>query len=155
MANLEKSVEVKVPVRTAYNQWTQFEDFPQFMSGIEYVRQLDDKTLVWKALLLGNEEEWKAEITEQHPDERIAWRSLTGAKNAGVITFHYIDENTSRVMLQLEYDPDGFVEHVGSAIGVVDRYVENALQRYKAFLESRQTATGAWRGNIDQEKIQR
>jgi uncharacterized membrane protein len=153
MANLEKSVEVKVPVRTAYNQWTQFEDFPQFMSGIEYVRQLDDKTLVWKAQLLGNEEEWKAEITEQHPDERIAWRSLTGAKNAGVITFHYIDENTTRMMLQLEYDPEGFVEHVGSAIGVVDRYVENALQRYKAFLESRQTATGAWRGNIDQEKI--
>jgi uncharacterized membrane protein len=155
MARLEKSIEVKVPVRQAYNQWTQFEEFPKFMSGLKYVRQLDDKTLVWRAEMLGNDEEWKAEISEQHPDERIAWHSLTGARNAGVVTFHFIDDNTTRIMLQLEYDPEGFVENIGSALGVVDRYVTTALNQFKKFIENRPVETGAWRGDIQQDKIAR
>src|SRR5690606_9114679 len=99
MATIEKSINVHVPVRTAYNQWTQFEEFPRFMEGVKEVRQTDDTHLLWIAEIAGKEEKWNAEITEQHPDERIAWTSTSGAKNAGVVTFHYIDENTTRVML--------------------------------------------------------
>ena len=148
MAKIEKSIDVKVPVRTAYDQWTQFEEFPRFMEGVEEVRQLDDKRLHWRAKIGGKEEEWDAEITEQLPDERVAWRSTSGAENAGVVTFHHIDANTTRVMLQLEYDPEGVVENVGNALGVVSRRVEGDLKRFKEFIEGRGTETGAWRGEI-------
>jgi uncharacterized membrane protein len=148
MAKIEKSIDVKVPVRTAYDQWTQFEEFPRFMEGVEEVRQLDDKRLHWRAKVGGKEEEWDAEITEQLPDERVAWRSTSGAENAGVVTFHHIDANTTRVMLQLEYDPEGVVENVGDALGVVSRRVEGDLKRFKEFIEGRGTETGAWRGEI-------
>ena len=151
MAQIERSIDVEVPVRTAYNQWTQFEEFPRFMEGVEEVRQLDDKRLVWRAKIAGKTEEWNAEIDEQTPDERVAWHATTGAKNAGVVTFHYLEPNKTRVMLQLEYEPEGLVENVGSALGVVERRVAGDLERFKEFIESRGAETGAWRGEIDRD----
>ena len=152
MATIEKSMEVDVPVRVAYNQWTQFEEFPRFMEGVREVRQLDDKTLRWKAEVGGKEEEWVAQITEQIPDERIAWRTRAGGRNAGVVTFHRIADGRTRIMLQLEYTPDGVVENVGDALGVVSRRVTGDLQRFKEFIESRSRETGAWRGEIRQDR---
>jgi uncharacterized membrane protein len=149
MSTIEKSIDVNVPVRAAYNQWTQFEEFPRFMEGVEQVRQLDDKRLHWKATVGGKTKEWDAEITEQRPDERIAWRSRGGASNAGVVTFHRLSDSTTRVMLQLEYDPEGVVENVGDAVGVVSTRVKGDLDRFKEFIESRGSETGAWRGEID------
>jgi uncharacterized membrane protein len=148
VASIQKSIDVNVPVRTAYNQWTQFEEFPRFMEGVEEVRQLDDRRLHWRAKIGGKTEEWDAVITEQLPDERVAWRNTTGADNAGVVTFHHLSAGTTRVMLQIEYDPHGVVENVGSALGVVERRVEGDLKRFKDFVESHGTETGAWRGEI-------
>jgi uncharacterized membrane protein len=148
MASIQKPIDVDVPVRTAYNQWTQFEEFPRFMEGVEEVRQLDDRRLHWRAKVGGKTEEWDAVITEQIPDERVAWRNTTGAENAGVVTFHYLSPNSTRVMLQIEYDPHGLVENVGSALGLVERRVEGDLKRFKEFVESHGTETGAWRGEI-------
>jgi uncharacterized membrane protein len=148
MSTIEQSIDVRVPVRTAYNQWTQFEEFPQFMEGVESVRQVDDRHLHWVAEIGGARREWDAEITEQHPDERVAWRSTDGAQNGGVVTFHHLDDATTRVMLQLEFDPQGFVESVGDATGFVRRRVSGDLERFKEFVESRGTETGAWRGDI-------
>ena len=148
MASIQKPIDVDVPVRTAYNQWTQFEEFPRFMDGVEEVRQLDDRRLHWRAKVAGKIEEWDAVITEQIPDERVAWRNTTGADNAGVVTFHHLSANSTRVMLQLEYDPQGLVENVGSALGLVERRVEGDLKRFKEFIESKGDATGAWRGEI-------
>jgi uncharacterized membrane protein len=152
MASAIKHIEVMVPLSAAYNQWTQFEDFPRFMEGVKHVQQLDDKRLHWHAEIGGKDEQWEAEITEQKPDERIAWRSTSGAKNAGVVTFHYIDEGKTRVTLQLDYEPQGAVENIGSALGVVERRVQGDLERFKEFIESRGQATGAWRGTIDQDR---
>jgi uncharacterized membrane protein len=150
MSTVEKSIEVNVPVSTAYNQWTQFEDFPKFMEGVEAVRQLDDTHLHWAANVGGKHKEWQCEITEQIPDQRIAWRSTTGAENAGVATFEAIDANTTRIMLRMDYDPEGITENVGDAVGVVSRRVEGDLERFKEFIESRGQATGAWRGSVRQ-----
>jgi uncharacterized membrane protein len=149
MASTTKSIDVNVPVRTAYNQWTQFESFPQFMEGVEYVRQLDDKRLAWKAEIGGHTEEWTAEITEQHPDHRIAWRSTSGAPNAGVVTFHQLGENQTRVTVQLEYEPQGATEKIGDMLGYMDRRLQGDLERFKEFIESRGVETGAWRGEIE------
>lgn len=151
MANIERSIDVYVPVRTAYNQWTQFESFPMFMEGVKEVRQLDDKRLHWRAEIAGKEEEWDAVITEQEPDMRVAWKSTTGTPNAGVVTFHRLDENTTRVMLQLDYQPQNVIETVGSALGIVERRVKGDLERFKQFIETRGHETGAWRGSIEQE----
>jgi uncharacterized membrane protein len=150
MATIEKSIDVDVPVRTAYNQWTQFEEFPRFMEGVREVRQLDDKTLRWRAEIGGKEQEWSAEITEQIPDDRIAWRARVGAHNAGVVTFHRLGDSRARIMLQLEYDPRGVVENVADALGVVSRRVDGDLRRFKEFIEARGRETGGWRGEIDQ-----
>jgi uncharacterized membrane protein len=152
MATIEKSIEVDVPVRIAYNQWTQFEAFPQFMEGVREVRQLDDKTLGWRAEIGGKDEEWIAEITEQVPDQRIAWRARSGKRNAGVVTFHRIADHRTRIMLQLDYEPEGAVENIGDALGLVSRRVEGDLQRFKEFIESRGRETGAWRGEIRQDR---
>ena len=152
MSNIEQSIDVNVPVRTAYNQWTQFEEFPKFMEGVVEIKQLDDKRLHWKANIAGKEEEWDAVITEQEPDMRIAWKNTTGADNAGVVTFHRLDDSKTRVMLQLDYDAQGIVENAGDALGFVSRRVKGDLERFKTFIESRGTATGAWRGEIEQEK---
>src|ERR1043166_7246914 len=152
MSTIEQSIDVNVPVHTAYNQWTQFEEFPQFMEGIEEVRQLDDKRLHWRANVGWKEKEWDAVITEQVPDQRIAWKNTTGATNAGVVTFHRIKDDTTRVMLQLEYDPEGLVENVGDMVGVVSSRVKGDLARFKEFIEARGTETGAWRGAVEQPK---
>src|SRR3712207_6266665 len=124
MSGVEKSIEVNVPVNTAYNQWTQFEEFPQFMEGVQEIKQLDDKRMHWRANIGGKEEEWDAVVTEQEPDMRVAWKSTTGAPNAGVVTFHRLDDSKTRVALQLDYDPDGVIENVGDALGFVSRRVE-------------------------------
>jgi uncharacterized membrane protein len=155
MATIEQPIDVNVPVRTAYNQWTQFEEFPRFMEGVKEVRQLDDKRLRWRAEIAGKEKEWDAEITEQTPDERVAWTSRSGPWNAGVVTFHRLDDNRTRVMLQLAYDPEGVVENVGDALGVVSARVKGDLQRFKEFIESRGAESGAWRGEIKQGRVEK
>jgi uncharacterized membrane protein len=148
MAHAEKSIDVHVPVSTVYNQWTQFEAFPEFMEGVKEVEQLDDRRLRWRAEIGGNEESWEAEITEQRPDERIAWTSRDGARNAGVVTFHRLSDEDTRVMLQIDYEPEGMTESVGDMLGMVERRVEGDLERFKEFIESRGSATGGWRGEI-------
>jgi uncharacterized membrane protein len=155
MAYVEKSIEVNVPVHTAYNQWTQFEEFPRFMEGVEEVHQLDDRRLHWRANIGGKAEEWDAEIIEQTPDQVVAWRSTSGAPNGGTVTFQSIDANTTRVNVRIEYDPQGFVEKAGDALGIVSRRVEGDLKRFKEFIESRGTETGAWRGEIHGGRVER
>jgi uncharacterized membrane protein len=150
MSTIEESIEVEVPVRTAYNQWTQFEEFPRFMEGVEAVRQLDDTHLHWVAEIAGARREWDAEITEQHPDERVAWRATAGTDNAGAVTFHRLGDTRTKVMLQLDVDPEGFVETAGDKLGFVKRRAEGDLRRFKEFIEARGAATGAWRGEVDQ-----
>jgi len=149
MATYEGSIDVDVPVRTAYDQWTQFETFPQFMEGVEEVRQTSETTLAWRTEIGGRTESWEAEITEQVPDQRIAWTSRTGAKNAGVVTFHPIDDATTRVMLQMEYEPETVVEQAGAALGVVGRRIKGDLKRFKEFIEAQGESTGAWRGSVE------
>jgi uncharacterized membrane protein len=151
MARVESSIDVDLPVRTVYNQWTQFEEFPKFMEGAEAVKQVTDATLHWKAEIGGQTREWKAEITEQIPDKRVAWRARGGAMNAGVVTFHRIGDKTTRVMLQFEFDPEGIVEKTGDKLGFVKRRVEGDLERFKEFIESRGRETGAWRGKVEQK----
>ena len=148
MSVIEKSIELNVPVHTAYNQWTQFEEFPRFMEGVEHVRQIDDKHVHWKASIGGKQKEWDAVITEQIPDQRIAWRSQEGAANGGTVTFSKVAENKSRLNLRMEYEPDGAVEKTGDAVGVVSGRVEGDLRRFKEFIESRGQETGAWRGKV-------
>jgi uncharacterized membrane protein len=151
MSTIEQSIEVDVPVRTAYNQWTQFEEFPRFMEGVEAVKQLDDTKLYWIAEIGGQRREWAAEVTEQRPDERIAWTNTDGARNAGVVTFHRVADGKTRVMLQMEFEPEGLVEKAGDALGVVRARVKGDLGRFKDFVESRGRETGAWRGEVDQD----
>ena len=148
MARTDKTIEVNVPLSTAYNQWTQFEQFPHFMEGIEEVRQLDDKRLHWRANIAGKEKEWDAEIVEQVPDQRVAWRSTSGTPNDGVISFRSIDANTTEVRLDLDYEPEGAVESIGDALGFVGRRVQGDLERFKSFIESRGTESGGYRGEI-------
>ena len=148
MKKIAKSITVNVPVSQAYNQWTQFEDFPHFMEGVKEVKQLDDKRLHWKAEIGGKTEEWDAEITEQIPDQRIAWRSTSGAKNSGVITFSAQGENETVVNLEVEYEPEGMIESVGDLLGLVSARVSGDLNRFKDFIETRHSATGGWRGEI-------
>jgi uncharacterized membrane protein len=154
-SSIQESIEVNVPVRTAYNQWTQFEDFPQFMASVHEIRQLDDKRLHWKANVAGEEKEWDAEITEQVPDQRIAWRSIGGVQNAGVVTFHRLSDGCTRIMLQMDYKPEGTVEAIGDAIGAVRLEARQNLQRFKELLEKRGHETGAWRGSIQQGSVQK
>jgi uncharacterized membrane protein len=151
MSTIEQSIEVNVPVRTAYDQWTQFEEFPRFMEGVQAVEQLDDSHLHWIAKVAGAKREWDAEIDEQTPDQRIAWHSTTGAKNAGVVTFHRIADGKTKVMLQLEFDPEGFVEKAGDTLGVVRARTKGDLARFKDFIEARGVQTGAWRGEVEQD----
>ena len=151
MSNLEKSIDVDVPAHKAYNQWTQFEEFPKFMEGVISVQQLDDKRMRWLTNIGGIEKSFEAEITEQIPDKRIAWRSLSGAPNAGVVTFHTLTAETTRIMLQIDYAPEGLVENVGDMLGVASHRVKADLERFKEFIESRGAETGAWRGKVSPE----
>ncbi len=152
MGSVTKSIDVNVPVRTAYDQWTQFESFPRFMDGVQEVRQLDNTRLHWRAKIGGKEKEWDAKITEQTPDQRVAWTSTSGAENAGVVTFHRLGDETTRVTLQMDFDPQGFIESVGDAVGVPERRIEGDLKHFKEFIESRGAATGAWRGEVNQPR---
>lgn len=153
MATTKKTIEVEVPVRTAYDQWTQFEEFPRFMDGVESVKQLDDKRLHWRATVGGQLKEWDAEIVEQRPDEVIAWRSTSGAMNAGNVTFQPSVKG-AKVTLVLEYEPEGATEKTGSALGVLDRKVSSDLDRFKKFIEERRTPTGEWRGRIEGGRVE-
>ena len=148
MSSVQKSIDVNVPVSTAYNQWTQFEEFPRFMEGVKSVRQLGDKRLHWKTLIGGKEESFDAIIDQQVPDQRIAWHSTIGPKQAGVVTFHRLNDKQTRVMLQMEYDPQGVVEKTGDLLGAVSMRIHGDLDRFKKFIEARGTETGAWRGEI-------
>jgi uncharacterized membrane protein len=150
MSTIEQSIDVAVPVRTAYNQWTQFEDFPRFMEGVEEVRQLDDTHLRWRTKVGGREQEFDTQITEQRPDERIAWTATQGVEQAGVVTFHRVDDGRTKVMLQLDAEPEGLVEKVGDAAGVLKRRVKGDLERFKELIEASGTESGAWRGEVDQ-----
>lgn len=148
MPTTQQTIEVDLPVSTVYNQWTQFEDFPQFMEGVESVTQLDDKRLHWVAEVAGTCEEWDAEIVDQEPDRRIAWRTLTGTTNDGVVTFEPVGPNTTRVSLDLDVEPQGLKEKIGEKLGFVSRQAEGDLKRFKEFIESRGVETGGWRGQI-------
>lgn len=150
MSTIEKTIEVEAPVRTVYDQWTQFESFPRFMEGVESVQQLDDKRLHWKAEIAGVTREWDAEIVDQTPDQRITWRSTEGATNRGTVGFKPAPTGTE-VTLRLEYEPDGMVEEAGDALMLVERRAEGDLERFKDFIESRGAETGAWRGEIKPE----
>lgn len=149
MATVQESIDVSVPVSTAYNQWTQFETFPEFMGGVESITQISDTHNHWVTKVGGVEREFDTEITEQHPDERIAWKSTDGKSHAGVVTFHRLSDSTTRVTIQLDWDPEGFAEKVGAAVGADDRQVKSDLQRFKEFIENAGGETGAWRGNVD------
>jgi uncharacterized membrane protein len=148
MATIEESVEVAAPLRAVYDQWTQFEEFPRFMEGVEEVRQEDDTHLHWVAAFGGSRHEWDAEITEQKPDERVAWRNTDGKANAGVVTFHRLDDERTRVMVQMDFVPEGIKEKIGDALGAPDRRVQNDLQRFRELIEARGDASGGWRGEV-------
>jgi predicted PurR-regulated permease PerM/uncharacterized membrane protein len=148
MSTVEKSIEVKLPVSTVYNQWTQFEEFPQFMEGVERVTQLDDTRLHWVAEIAGAVREWDAEIVDQQPDQRIAWRSIDGAGNGGIVTFSPVGAEATRVSLQMQFEPEGLAETVGDKLGFVSKQAEGDLKRFKSFIEERGNETGAWRGQV-------
>jgi uncharacterized membrane protein len=154
MSRITDHVDVDVPVRVAYDQWTQFESFPEFMEGVERVIQLDDKTLDWTAKIAGKTKHWRAEIVEQEPDRVVSWRSLEGARNDGAVRFEPVDDNTTRVTLELDVEPEGAIESAGDALGIVDRRVKGDLDRFKDFIESRGQATGAWRGTVEGRQVQ-
>ena len=148
MGTVEKTIEVDVPVTTAYNQWTQFEEFPRFMEGVREVRQMDDTRLYWKAEVGGREKEWYARIIDQEPDRRIAWQSEQGARNGGEVSFEPLDESRTNIFLRMEYEPEDFVESTGDVLGFVSRRVQGDLDRFKEFIEARGQETGAWRGSV-------
>src|SRR5262245_42074591 len=153
MSKITKSIELDVPVRMAYDQWTQFEHFPRFMEGVEEVRQLDAKSLRWRAKVGGRVVEWDAEIYEQIPDDRIAWRSRSGARNEGVVRFESLSPDRTRISLDLVVAPQGFTEKLGDVMGAVSSRVEGDLRRFKEFIESRSVETGAWRGEIHESVV--
>ena len=149
MSRISEEIEVAVPVRVAYDQWTQFESFPRFMAGIDRVIQVDDRTLEWTATIAGVVKHWRAEITEQRPDDVVAWRSTDGAQNDGQVRFRSLGPDRTMVELQLDVEPEGLVEKAADALGVVERRVRGDLERFRDFIESRAQPTGAWRGRIE------
>jgi len=152
MSQVTESVDVDVPIRAAYDQWTQFETFPEFMEGVESVTQVSDTRNLWTVEVGGATRQFETEITEQHPEERIAWTTVGGdLQQAGVVTFHKLDENSTRVTIQMDWDPHGVVEKAGAALGVDDRRVKGDAKRFKGFIESRGTETGAWRGDVPRQ----
>jgi uncharacterized membrane protein len=149
MSRIIDQIEVGVPVRVAYDQWTQFESFPQFMEGIDRVVQLDDRALEWTATIAGKTKHWRAEILEQQPDQVVAWRSTEGAQNDGQVRFEPLGPDRVRIILELDVEPEGLVEKAGDALGVVERRVNGDLERFRDFVEGRGQATGAWRGRVE------
>jgi uncharacterized membrane protein len=152
MATIEKSIDVRVPVSVAYGQWTQFEEFPQFMEGVEQVTQLDDSHMHWVAEIGGERREWDAEIVEQQPDRVIAWRSTDGTSNAGRVESMPIDEGT-RISVRMEHEPEGMKERVGSFLGADGGQVEDDLERFRELVEDRQMPTDEWRGTIESGSV--
>ncbi|MGZ8694478.1 MAG: SRPBCC family protein [Gaiellaceae bacterium] len=148
MASVEKSIEVDVPITTAYNQFTQFEDFPKFMENVESVSQIDDTHLRWIAEYGGEREEWTAEITEQVPDQRIAWRGQGGVQQSGIVTFEPLDEARTKITVEMEWEPEGFKEKAGAMVGADSRSVSEDLDRFKEMIEARGVETGAFRGSV-------
>jgi len=153
-SEIEESIEVDAPVATAYNQWTQFEEFPRFMEGVESVRQLDETRLHWAAQVAGRREEWDAQITDQRPDQHIAWRSTTGKRTSGAVTFEPQGDDRTRVTLRMSYERDGLAETLGAAVGADRRRVKGDLDRFKELVESRGSESGAWRGQVEQGQVQ-
>jgi len=151
MGDVTQTIDVDRDVRTVYNQWTQFEEFPRFMEGVERVHQIDNRHLRWEVDIAGIDREFEAEITEQSPDQRIAWRSRTGVDQGGVVTFHPLNDDQTRVTLQLTFEPEGLVEQAGDKLGLVEARAKGDLKRFKEFIESRGSETGAWRGEIDRD----
>lgn len=150
MAQIVETIDVDVPVTTAYNQWTQFEEFPRFLTFVESITQLDDETMHWRVNIGGAKREFDARVTEQHPDERIAWNSIGGDENhAGVVTFHKLSDTSTRVTAQIDWEPTGLLEKAGALVGIDDHAIKKDMQNFKEFVESRGTETGAWRGDIE------
>ena len=149
MSRVEKTLEVNVPVRVAYDQWTQFAEFPRFMDGVKSVQQVDDTHLHWKAEIAGQQKDWDARIVAQRPDEMVAWTSTSGARNAGVVRFDRVSDDVTRITLEMDVDPETPIENLGAFLGVLDHTVEGDLKRFKEFIESRGAPTGAWRGSVD------
>jgi uncharacterized membrane protein len=154
MSKIEDTITVAVPVRVAYDQWTQFEDFPKFMDGVERVEQLDDKRLSWKASIAGQTKEWIAEITDQTPDTRVAWKSVDGTDNAGAVTFKPMGANLTEVTLHIDADPDGVVEKAGDALGFLKRRVHGDLENFKKHIEAKGGNGKGWRGEIHGDEVQ-
>jgi uncharacterized membrane protein len=150
MPKVQDSIEVQVPVQQAYNQWTQFEEFPKFMEGIQSVQQLDETHVQWVAEVRGESREWTTEITEQRPDEKIAWKTVDGeVKNDGVVTFEQVGANQTRVNVQMDVEGESAAENVaGDLLGVVKGQVHADLERFKQLIENRGEETGAWRGDV-------
>ncbi|MGH2499204.1 MAG: SRPBCC family protein [Candidatus Limnocylindria bacterium] len=155
MGKIEKSIEVAAPLRVVYDQWTQFEEFPPFMEGVNSVRQLDAKRLEWHAEIAGRDQHWTAEIVEQVPDQVIAWRSTSGAKNEGTVRFASVDGSRTRVALAIDHEPEGLTETAGDALGAVPGQVQKDLERFRDFIEARGRETGGWRGEIRGRRVQR
>jgi uncharacterized membrane protein len=153
MATIEKSIDVDAPVSSVYNQWTQFEEFPQFMEGVKSVRQLDDTHLQWTAEIGGEEHTWQAEISHQEPDRLISWRAVDGKYNSGKVTFEPLGQHQTRVNVEMTYDAEGLKEALGSALSFDARRVSGDLDRFKEFIEKRQSETGAWRGEVHQGTV--
>ncbi len=153
MAIVQESIEVEVPVSTAYNQWTQFETFPRFMTGIDSVEQIDETSLQFRTDVAGVRREYIAQIIEQTPDRRIAWVSTDKPRNAGTVTFEALDDGRARVNVELEWEPEGLVEKTGSAVGADSRQVTADLGRFKEFIESRGIETGEWRSSVAQGEV--
>ena len=148
MTRIEESIVVEVPVTTAYNQWTQFEEFPKFMDGVESVKQIDDTRLHWVAEVGGKREEWDAEIVEQLPDRKVSWRALDGHHSSGTVTFESLGDNQTRIAVVMEHESEGLTETLGSALGMDSRRVKGELERFKELVESRGVESGAWRGEV-------
>jgi uncharacterized membrane protein len=154
MPKIEDTIEVQVPVQQAYNQWTQFEDFPKFMNGIQSVQQLDDTHVQWVAEIRGESRQWTTEITEQQPDEKVAWKTIEGeVKNDGVVTFEPMGDAQTRVNVQMDVEGDSTAENVaGDLLGVVKKQVHGDLERFKQLIENRDEESGAWRGEVEESK---
>ncbi len=151
MSTVKSDIDVNVPISVAYNQWTQFESFPQFMGGIDSITQSDDTHTHWNVSIAGIKREFDAEITEQKPDERVAWKSIGGETHAGVVTFHRIADDQTRISVQLDWKPEGIVEKVGALLQVDDIQIDRDLHRFKELIESNGFETGAWRGTVERE----
>ncbi|HYI32874.1 MAG TPA: SRPBCC family protein [Glaciibacter sp.] len=149
MSTVNADIDVEVPISVAYNQWTQFESFPQFLSGIDEIQQLDDRRLHWKVSVAGVKREFDAEITEQVPDERIAWKSTGGEDHAGVVTFHRLSADSTRISVNMDWKPQGVVESVGALLQIDDIQIKKDLRTFKEKIESKGFETGSWRGSID------